>query len=55
MRRARSILVIEDDATTADIIRLYVEHEGYAVTVVDDGPRGLARAVADRPTSSCST
>jgi DNA-binding response OmpR family regulator len=49
MRRSRSILVIEDDATTADIIRLYVEQEGYAVTVASDGRRGLAHALEDKP------
>jgi DNA-binding response OmpR family regulator len=49
MRRPRSILVIEDDATTAEIIRLYVEHEGYVVTIVADGSRGLEHAVNDEP------
>jgi len=49
MRRPKSILVIEDDATTADIIRLYVEHEGYAVTIVADGTSGLQHARNDAP------
>ena len=49
MSRARSILVIEDDVTTADIIRLYAEHEGYTVTVATDAPAGLAHALAGAP------
>ncbi len=49
MRRPKSILVIEDDVATADIIRLYAEHEGYAVTVVGDGPAGLSHALTHHP------
>ncbi len=49
MRRARSILVIEDDPATADIIRLYAEHAGYTVAHETDGRSGLARALRDPP------
>jgi two-component system alkaline phosphatase synthesis response regulator PhoP len=49
MRRTRSILVVEDDAATADIIRLYAEHEGYSVTVIADGQAGLSHALTQGP------
>lgn len=40
------ILLIEDDATTAETVRLYLEKEGFEVTSIDDGARGLAAARA---------
>lgn len=42
-------LVIEDDSKTADLISLYLKHEGMGVTIVGDGATGLARARADKP------
>src|SRR5579864_1343884 len=48
MRRETAILVVEDDRKTADLIKLYLEHEGFSVTVAADGPSGLAHAVANR-------
>lgn len=49
MRRPRSILIVEDDPATADIVRMYAEHAGFAATVEVDGEAALARALADRP------
>jgi len=44
------ILVVEDDAKTAGLIRLYLEHAGYAVTTVGDGREALRVArVEPRP------
>ncbi|MEO5821399.1 MAG: response regulator transcription factor [Vicinamibacteraceae bacterium] len=38
------ILVVEDDRVVAETLRLYLEHAGYRVTTVHDGPSGAARA-----------
>ena len=45
--RAR-ILVVEDEPRLAEILRLYLEREGHAVTVVGDGRAAIA-AVDDGP------
>jgi DNA-binding response OmpR family regulator len=39
--RAR-ILVVEDEPRLAEILRLYLQREGHAVTVVGDGPSAIA-------------
>ena len=49
MRRSRSILIVEDDPTTADIVRMYAEHAGFTAAVESDGEAALARAIAERP------
>lgn len=41
------MLVIEDDRKTAETVRLYLEHAGFAVSIVADGARGLAAARAE--------
>ncbi|MEO5799335.1 MAG: response regulator transcription factor [Gemmatimonadales bacterium] len=41
------ILVVEDDARTAEVIALYLRHAGYQVWVEGDGTRALERARAD--------
>jgi DNA-binding response OmpR family regulator len=41
------ILVVEDDPKTAGLIRLYLEHAGYAVTTAGDGREGLRLAGLD--------
>ncbi|HEU0022101.1 MAG TPA: response regulator transcription factor [Dehalococcoidia bacterium] len=38
------VLVVEDDANTADIVKAYLEKDGYAVLTARDGPAGLATA-----------
>ena len=38
---AVSVLVVEDDKNIADLLQLYLEKEGYAVTVASDGGMGL--------------
>ena len=43
------ILVIEDDAHTADLVAAYLRREGYDVSTADDGREGLRRARAERP------
>jgi len=41
------ILVVEDEAPIADVLRMYLDRAGYDVAVESEGPRGLA-AVRDR-------
>lgn len=43
------VLVVEDDATVADVVRRYLGRDGHAVEVVSDGAVALARAEADPP------
>ena len=45
----RRVLIVEDDHKTADIVRLYLERDGYAVTSVYDGMAGLEAARAEPP------
>ena len=40
----KRVLVVEDDAKTADIVKVYLEKDGYAVLTAHDGPQGLAAA-----------
>ena len=42
------VLIVEDDEKTAQIVRSYLVHEGYAVEIVTDGLSAL-RAVRDQP------
>ncbi|MBE7203359.1 MAG: response regulator, partial [Parafilimonas terrae] len=46
---ARTILVIDDDAATRDLLARFLEREGFAVAVAEDGRRGLERARSLRP------
>ena len=46
---AVSVLVVEDDKNIQELLQLYLEKEGYAVTVADDGAQGLAKFRAIRP------
>ena len=43
------ILVVEDDPKTADLLRLYLERERYAVQVEVDGQAGIEAAFATEP------
>ena len=45
----RRILVIEDDTKTAEIVRLYLERDGYEVLTAYDGVRGLELAREENP------
>lgn len=43
------ILVIEDDANIAELLRLYLEKEGFSVEVATDGVAGVAAVEVFRP------
>jgi len=47
--RQRRILVVEDERTIAESIAVRLRAEGFAVTVVGDGPSGVATARRETP------
>ena len=46
---AISVLIVEDDKNIADLLRLYLEKDGYQVTVAGDGGEGLNKFHATAP------
>lgn len=48
-KRAPSILVIDDERPILELVRGYLEREGYAVAMADDGAAGLEAARSGRP------
>ena len=46
---AISVLVVEDDRNIAELLQMYLEKEGYAVTVAYDGGQGLNKFRAIQP------
>ena len=46
---AVSVLIVEDDPNIAELLQMYLEKEGYAVTVANDGGQGLAKYRAIKP------
>ena len=45
------VLVVDDEAAIADVLRLYLTREGYGVQVASDGPEALAEARRLKPTA----
>ena len=45
----KKILVIEDDANIAELLRLYLEKEGYKVSMAKDGGAGVSAFEAVKP------
>lgn len=45
----RTIVVVEDDRKTAELLRLYLERDGFRVFVADDGGDGVELAREHRP------
>ena len=50
---APCILVVEDDEATADLIGVWLSHEGYAVVFAADGVEALEKARERRPLAVC--
>lgn len=46
---AISVLIVEDDRNIAELLQMYLEKEGYAVTVANDGGQGLTKFRAIKP------
>ena len=46
---AISVLIVEDDHNIQELLQMYLEKEGYAVTVAADGGQGLAKFRAIKP------
>ena len=46
---ATTVLVVEDDRNIAELLQLYLEKEGYAVTIAGDGGQGMAKFRAIQP------
>ena len=49
------VLVVDDDQTVSDVIRRYLENDGFQVSLAADGAAALAAVERQRPTWSCST
>ena len=43
------VLIIEDDANIAELVSLYMEKEGWRVTIASDGEEGLGRYYDNEP------
>lgn len=46
---AKKILVVEDDVNIADLLRLYLEKEGYEVLLASDGGKGVEQFRREKP------
>ena len=46
---AVSVLIVEDDRNIAELLQLYLEKEGYAVTTAADGGQGMSKFRAIKP------
>ena len=46
---AISVLIVEDDHNIQELLQMYLEKEGYAVTVASDGSQGLSKFRAIKP------
>ena len=46
---AVSVLIVEDDKNIQDLLQMYLEKEGYAVTVAGDGGQGLVKFRSIKP------
>ena len=46
---AVSVLIVEDDRNIAELLQMYLEKEGYAVTIAPDGGKGLEKFRAIKP------
>ena len=46
---AVSVLIVEDDRNIAELLQMYLEKEGYAVTTAHDGGKGLEKFRAIKP------
>jgi len=45
----KKVLIIEDDSNIAELLRLYMEKDGFAVTIAENGATGLAEFEQTKP------
>ena len=43
------VLIVDDDATVSDVVRRYLEQDGYRVRLAADGPAALTAVAAEPP------
>ena len=46
---AKTVLIVEDDHNIADLLRLYLEKEGFRVVIAPDGGKGVELFRAEKP------
>ena len=46
---ARKVLIVEDDRNIADLLRLYLEKEGYEAVIAFDGLKGIEKFRQEQP------
>ena len=46
---AKKILIVEDDDNIRELLRLYLEREGYEITEAENGAVGLSKWKAENP------
>jgi len=46
---AKKVLIIEDDSNIAELLRLYMEKDGFSVTIANNGATGLAEFEQNKP------
>ena len=46
---ARNVLVVEDDINIADLLRMYLEKEGFSVRIANDGGTALQEFSEEAP------
>ena len=47
---SKTVLIVEDDHNIADLLRLYLEKEGFSVIIAPDGEKGVALFHKEKPT-----
>ena len=50
---AKKVLVVEDDSNIAELLRLYLEKDGFDVFLAADGGEGIRRAQELQPDLIC--
>ena len=50
----KKILIVEDEANIRELLRLYLEREGYTVLEAENGVEGIKKWKSDKPDMLCS-
>ena len=49
MENNKKALVVEDDTNIAELLRLYLEKDGFDVLIAGDGQKGIDLALSEKP------